>query len=130
MKTITILNQSTGTQVGDHITCAETGLARLVGLLGMDRLPAGGGVWIRPSSGIHTFGMRFAIDVIGLDREMRVVRLWPNVRPQRITRLALNVRSVIELAAGEIAVRSIQVGHLLKAVPRIQVEADSLFPSA
>ncbi len=58
MKTLTILNQSTGAQAGDRVTCAETALSRLGGLLGKDGLPAGGSVWIKPSSGIHAFGMR------------------------------------------------------------------------
>lgn len=117
MKSVTILNQSTGTQVGKRIGCAETALSRLVGLLGRKDLPTGGGVWIRPSSGIHTFGMRFAIDVVGLDAGMRVVKLWRNVKPQRVTPIATKVRSVLELAAGEIDARSICLGHVLVAIP-------------
>jgi uncharacterized membrane protein (UPF0127 family) len=70
--------------------------------------------------------MRFEIDVIGLDAEMRVVKLWQNVRPQRVTRIAMNVKSVIELAAGEIDARSIQLDHILKAVALPETEADRL----
>ncbi len=113
MKFVTIVNKTTGIEVGDSIGCAETSLTRLVGLLGKRSLPSGEGVWIRPSSGVHTFGMRFAIDVVGLDKEMRVVKLWTDVRPNRVTSIRRKVQSVIELAAGEIGARSIEVGHIL-----------------
>ena len=67
-----------------------------------------------------------AIDVIGLDAEMRVVKRWQNVRPQQVTHIAMSVRSVIKLAAGEIDASSIHVGNILKAVSPIRTEAISL----
>ena len=115
MQTVVILNRTTCAEVGQCIKRAETSLTRLVGLLGKTNLEAGEGLWIRPSSGIHTFGMRFAIDVVGLDRNMRVVKLWPRVKPQRMTSISTRVQSVLELAAGEIEARSIQIGHVLHA---------------
>lgn len=116
MKTATITNSSTGTVIGDQIEWADTSLTRLVGLLGRHGLAAGGGIWIRPSSGIHTFGMRFSIDAVGLDAGLRVVKLWPHVKPHRISSLSMKVRSVLELAAGEISARSIGLGHVLNVV--------------
>ena len=121
MQNVAILNQTTCAEVGQGIRRAETSLARLVGLLGRSSLDAGEGIWICPSSGIHTFGMRFVIDVVGLDREMRVVKLWPRVKPQRMTSIHIAVKSVLELAAGEIEARSIQVGHVLHARPATNV---------
>jgi uncharacterized membrane protein (UPF0127 family) len=112
MKSIVLVNATTGTTVGDHIGCAETALTRMVGLLGRSGLQAGGGIWIRPSSGIHMFGMRFAIDAVGLDRHHRVVALWPNQRPNGMPVLSTRVRSVVELAAGEIGARAIELGHV------------------
>ena len=117
MQNVAILNQTTCAEVGQCIKRAESSLTRLLGLLGKGSLEAGEGIWIRPSSGIHTFGMRFAIDVVGLDREMRVVKLWPRVKPQRMTSVNMAVKSVLELAAGEIEARSIQIGHVLHARP-------------
>ena len=113
MKTIAIVNDATDVVVGDCIEYAATALRRMVGLLGKKTLPPGGGIWIVPSSGIHTFGMKFPIDVIGLDRWMRVVRLWRNIRPQRVTCIDLRVASVIELAAGEIEARAVRLGDTL-----------------
>jgi uncharacterized protein len=58
--------------IGTRIAVADTGLARLIGLLGRKKLEQGSGLWIQPSSGVHTFGMRFPIDVVALDRKLRV----------------------------------------------------------
>ena len=117
MKAVVVVNTATGLRVGDRIGCAHTARTRLIGLLGRSGLETGGGIWISPSSGIHTIGMTFPIDVIGLDREFRVVRLWPHVGPFRIPLPDLKVRSVLELAAGEISQRSVQLGHKLEIRP-------------
>ena len=117
MQIVTILNRDTDTPVGSRIECANTSVTRLIGLLGRSGLNAGEGIWIQPSSGVHTFGMRFAIDVVGLDGQMRVIKLWPHLRPQKITSVSTKVRSVLELAAGEIEARSIRIGQRLSATP-------------
>lgn len=117
MQTVAILNRLNGVVIGERIGCAQTSITRLVGLLGRSNLEGGEGIWIRPSSGIHTFGMRFAIDVVGLDRDMRVIKLWSRVKPHRVTSVSTRIRSVLELAAGEIAARSIQLGDVLNASP-------------
>ena len=114
IRTCTLYNHTRGNVAGHRIGYADRSLSRLVGLLGRRRLDAGEGIWIRPSSGIHTFAMAFAIDVIGLDRELRVVRLWPNLRPWRIPMPSLRITSVVELAAGEISMRGINLGDLLR----------------
>lgn len=116
MKTVTIHNRSTASVVGDRIEVADESLTRLIGLLGRRNLPSGSGLWISPSSGIHTMGMHFPIDVVGLDAHLRVVKLWPRVKPFRVSSVSLKTRSVIELAAGEIDARSIQLGHWLEVI--------------
>ena len=63
-----------------------------------------------PSSGIHTFGMRFAIDAIGLDAKLRVVRLWPGMKPWRVSSIDFKVKTVLELGCGEIARLAIEAG--------------------
>ncbi len=67
-----------------------------------------------PSSGVHTLGMMFSIDVIGLDKELRVVKLWPRLVPFRVTSVSLKVRSVVELEAGRIEACQVQLGDLLQ----------------
>jgi hypothetical protein len=74
----------------------------MFGVLGRCGLNAGERLWIKPSFGVHTVGMRFPIDVIGLDKNLKVVKIWPHLAPFRVTSISLKVRSVIELGAGRI----------------------------
>ncbi len=78
---------------------ADTSAKRRKGLLGRDLLPAGDGLWIMPCEGVHTFGMRFAIDIVFLDRQRRVRKVRPAV-PRRRIALCLSAESVLELPAG------------------------------
>jgi uncharacterized membrane protein (UPF0127 family) len=107
-------NRTRATTVATQLTIADTSVTRLLGLAGRRRLDAGCGLLIRPSSGIHTFGMRFAIDVIALSRSLQVVKLWPRLPPCRITGISWKVHSVLELAAGEISRCRTEVGDQLE----------------
>jgi uncharacterized membrane protein (UPF0127 family) len=100
---LTVTNSTRGTVLGENIELAGTSLKRMVGLLGRRSLAAGGGLWIDPSSGVHTFFMAFGIDVVGLDRDLKVVKLWRCIPPFRVTSVSLKVKSVIELPCGVIS---------------------------
>jgi uncharacterized protein len=93
---------------------AERFHERLVGLLGRRFLPPGEGILIRPASSVHTFFMRFPIDVVFLDKRGVVIGIRNNVPPWRAA-FARRARSVLELAAGESARAGIQVGDELVA---------------
>ncbi len=114
MRVVTVTDQTREIVIGNQIKVANTSLSRMLGLLGQRGLNAGEGLWIKPSSGVHTVGMKFTIDVIGLDKELRVVRLWPRLVPFRVTAVSLKVRSVIELGAGRIAECRVQLGDQLR----------------
>jgi uncharacterized protein len=91
--------------VGDHVVCdpcvvAESFAARLRGLLGHRSLPGGEGMLIRRESSVHTFFMRFSIDVVFLDTDERVLRIDANVAPWRL-KACRGASSVLELAAGK-----------------------------
>jgi uncharacterized membrane protein (UPF0127 family) len=113
---ITIRNATRATLVGTRIAVADTGLARLIGLLGRRGLEQDSGLWIQPSSGVHTFGMRFPIDVVALDRKLRVCALWPKLRPWRISGVSWRIHSVIELPTGSIDRAKIQHGDQLEVL--------------
>src|ERR1044071_1437832 len=69
------------------VTKANTTFARLRGLIGKARMRSNEAVWVVPSRGVHTIGLRFAIDVLYLDAEMQVVHVIENLGPLRIPRL-------------------------------------------
>jgi uncharacterized protein len=104
------------TTVGTRITIADTSLTRLIGLAGRRRLDAGCGLLIRPSSGIHTFGMRFAIDVVALSKGLQVLRLWHGLAPFRMTSISLKTYCMLELPSGQIRNCRIEVGDQLEFV--------------
>ena len=98
-------------------TCAETAGesgTRRRGLLGRSGLPEGGGLWIVPCEAVHCFFMKFTIDVVFLDREMRVVKVRPSLKPWRIAG-CLRAHSVLELPEGVIAATGTQRGDQLES---------------
>jgi uncharacterized membrane protein (UPF0127 family) len=120
-----VTNATRGTIVGDKIEMADTSMTRMRGLLGRRGLDAGGGLWIKPSSGVHTFGMSFSIDVVGLDRELRIVKLWRCLPPLRITSVSMKLKSVLELPCGTIAQSQMAIGDQLQISRSSQLEEPS-----
>lgn len=104
------------TTVGTRITLADTSLTRLIGLAGRRGLDSGCGLLIRPSSGIHTFGMLFSIDAVALSKDLRVLKLWRRLAPFRMTSIHLKIHSMLELPAGQIDHCRMQVGDQLEFV--------------
>jgi uncharacterized membrane protein (UPF0127 family) len=110
------LRTETGLAVCERCVVADRPLARLRGLLGRRDLPAEEGLWIRPCASVHMLFMRFATDVLFLDRQDRVVRVVERLRPWRLAS-ARGARSAIELRAGEAARRGVAVGDRVVASP-------------
>ena len=113
MKQLTVTIPQKSVTIGADIGLADTSFTRFLGLMGQKSLAPGSGILIRPSSGVHTMFMRIPIDVVGLDRRLRVVRLWPRMRPWRLTSVSLKVQSVLELASGQIEQCGIEQGDQL-----------------
>jgi uncharacterized protein len=110
---VTIVNTTKNTVICMRGTLANTMMLRMVGLLGVKGLEPEAGLLIKPSSGVHTFGMRFPIDIVTLDRNNRVVGTWENIGPWQIRGLSLRTRSVLELPSGRIKECSIEAGDEL-----------------
>ncbi len=116
MRKVQVLCEERATVLAEQVQVADSGFTRMRGLLGRSSLGSGEGLWIRPSSGVHTFGMAFAIDVVGLDKSMKIVKLWKNLKPQRLTSLSWSMQSVIELPAGCIVANGLEIGDKLSVV--------------
>jgi uncharacterized protein len=109
-----VIDTTRGCIVGDRIELADTSLKRMFGLLGRRGLDAGEGLWIKPSSGVHTFFMAFTIDVVGLDSDLRVIKLWRCLAPWRVTSVSFKMRSVLELPSGTISRSRMEVGDRME----------------
>ncbi|CAN5535284.1 DUF192 domain-containing protein [soil metagenome] len=86
-----------------QLDTADSLLSRTKGLLGRSTLPTGEALWIKRCNSIHTFFMRFAIDAIFVDENLKVVSVYEDLRPWRITRLHFKASSVFELPSGTLA---------------------------
>jgi uncharacterized protein len=81
------------------LRAATTFRDRLLGLAGLPSLPDGLGLLLPATRSVHTVGMRFALDLIWIDREGNVVRVDESVPPMRV-RTCRRAWGVVELAAG------------------------------
>ena len=87
--------------------------ARLVGLLGRSSLEPGEALLIEPCNSVHTFFMRFTIDVVYLDKSQRVVKAVSALWPFRMSTGAKGAHAVIELPSGVLASTHTAVGDEL-----------------
>jgi uncharacterized membrane protein (UPF0127 family) len=90
---------------------------RFLGLMGRRRLEPGVALWLQPCRGIHTLGMRFAIDVLFLDGKGRVLRIARNVRPWRLAWAPRGTQSVVEVASGWLTEGAIRTGDRMETRP-------------
>jgi uncharacterized protein len=116
-----VVDETTRTVVAERVQRADTFLTRLVGLLGRDGLAPDEALWIAPCKGIHTIGMRFSIDAIFLDSNLRVVGVQERLVPWRATRFVRHATSVLELAAGAVSRTRVSIGDQLGFLPATAV---------
>ena len=108
-------NTRSGRPVATVIESALDSASRKRGLLGRDLLPPGHALIIAPSNLVHTFAMRFSIDILFVSREGRVLKMRTNVPPRRVAG-AFGAFAVVELAGGELRLSDTQVGDLVEVV--------------
>ena len=96
---VLVRNQTRGTVLGDAVELADTSAKRRTGLLKHERLAPGTGLWIVPCESVHTFFMKFAIDLVYVDRKNRVRKVRHAVPAWRLS-ACLPAHSILELPAG------------------------------
>lgn len=111
-----VFNTTRNTEVALSAEVAKSAATRSKGLLGRKGLEPGGGMWIVPCESVHTFFMQFALDLIYLDRRLRVKKVKRNVPPWRIS-ACLTAHSVLELPAGAIQDSQTSLGDQLEILP-------------
>lgn len=107
------LRTATGRCIARRVHMACSFRSRCVGLLCRRSMPEDEGLLLMPGSSVHTLGMRFNIDVVFLNRQMRILAMAENVTPWRIVIAPKGTARVLELAAGKIAAARLAVGIYL-----------------
>jgi len=108
-----VYNQTRGRPLITHGELAETFWARLRGLMGRSTLGEGEGLVLKGDSSIHSFFMRFPIDVVYADRAGCVVRLDLAMPPNRVGPLVRQAAYILELPVGVIQATGTSVGDQL-----------------
>lgn len=109
-----IINMATGKVIADKVKIARDFRSRSVGLLNRISLGQEEALVIKPCNSIHTFFMKFPIDVVFLDKKGTVVKLVKSLKPWRLSACMPNGFMVIELMSGRIDEITIMVGDLIK----------------
>ena len=107
-------NLDTGSVIAHHVSVAATRSARRTGLLNHSSLTEGEALWILPCRGVHTFQMRFAIDLIALNESGVIVDLVSNLKPWRIRLPRKGTTGVLELPAGWLHRTGTALGHRIE----------------
>jgi uncharacterized protein len=114
-----VRNVTRGTTVASDVRVARSFLSRGRGLMFASGLPADSGLLIDPCGSIHMFFMRFALDVLYVDREDRIVRAQRRIKPWRMGPIhTRGAKYVIELPVGTIERSGSDVGDQLHIVER------------
>ena len=108
-------NSRTGEVVAGTVIPAFESSARRKGLLGRNSFPDGSAMIIAPTNAIHTFWMRFPIDVVFVRRDGSVVKVQERLAPWRAA-VALSAYAVVELPAGALRRSGVKVGDILSLV--------------
>jgi uncharacterized membrane protein (UPF0127 family) len=113
MDEMVIMNLDKKTCLATKIQKADTPFTRSRGLLGQKCINENEAMWIVPCKGVHTIGLRFAIDVIFLDKGNRVIYMIPHMKKNRISPVKPRAQSVLELSPGTIHATGTEIGDQL-----------------
>ena len=113
---VSLLNERTRERVASSVEIAATRQSRRRGLLGRDSLDQSSALLLAPCAAVHTAGMRFAIDVVFVDRQGYAVKVVRDLQPWRIA-LASGARAVIEMPAGTLRWGQVMPGDRLFLTP-------------
>jgi uncharacterized membrane protein (UPF0127 family) len=98
---VSVRNQTRNAVLGEAVEVADSSGKRRVGLLRHERLDPGEGLWIVPCESVHTFFMKFPIDLVYVDRKRTVRKVKHAVPPWRLS-ACLSAHSILELPAGTV----------------------------
>jgi uncharacterized membrane protein (UPF0127 family) len=103
-------HQRTGKGIAGQVEIARTFLKRLIGLMGRSILMEDQGLYFPGCKSIHTFGMKFAIDVLFMDKNMKITKMISCLKPNRVAFAPFSTRDTLELACGVLQKHALAVG--------------------
>jgi len=112
-----VRNANTGRVLAWRVRRADNWLDRTVGFLPRTSIAPEEGLWFEHCHAVHTLGMRTALDVVFLDKNMRVVKVEPNVTPHKIYVGAENAHTVAEFGPGFAKANPLEPGDQLTLEP-------------
>jgi uncharacterized membrane protein (UPF0127 family) len=109
-----LINQTKNTVLAEDVFIANTPLKRIKGLLGKKVFLPNQAIILDPCNSVHTFFMRFALDILFVDKDYKVIKALPKFDPNRITPIYWHSRRVIELSAGKLSLTNTQTEDQLQ----------------
>ena len=109
-----LINQTKNTVLAEDVFIANTPFKRIKGLLGEKILLPDQAIILDPCNSVHTFFMRFAIDILFVDKDYKVVKALSELNPNKITRIYWHSSRVIELPAGRLNLTNTQAKDQLQ----------------
>ena len=122
-RTYCVYNQTRECFLSLGVTPADTVFTRLKGLIGRLKLRTDEGLWVVPSSGVHTWGVLFPLDLIYLDENFRVIYVTEHFPRFKVAPLRIRAASVLELPTHTIYSSQTQPGDQLVICPADEIEA-------
>lgn len=108
-----IINNTQSTVLATEAIHANTFFTRYKGLMFKKMLNKNSALVIYPCNCIHTFFMRFTIDVLMLDKEKRVVKIIADMTPWRISPIIKSAHYVVEFSGGDLDMNKVKIGDII-----------------
>ena len=99
--------------ISNDILVADNAITRMIGLMFKKKLIGADGLWIDPAPSIHTFFMRYSLDIVFVNSKKQVIKIIREMKPWRMTRYYFTARQVLEMPAGKLPV-DLKVGDVLE----------------
>lgn len=114
MKRVKISNRTRGTTIIARALMTENFIDRFMGLMFKRPSPEFSALVIDRCESVHTFFMRFNLDLVFLDREGVVLRIINELKPFRISPVIVRAYYVIEMAAGRLNPDALSIGDIIE----------------
>ena len=101
--------------LGSEIKLADTTLSRMIGLMFKKQMNGFDGLLIKPCNSIHTFFCRYNLDILFLDKDMKIVKIIRNLKPWRMTWIYFKSCQVLELNGGTLS-NKVKEGDTLEVI--------------